>query len=132
MVTSESNRAQSPAMAPFERQTQVFQPAAEAAVKQPPSEQRESIFLRDPLRFMSFVVSGATIGSMWGLSAVVLAILGLSGVRPIYMLPVAGIVAGLAFLAPAKWAPTGCGCSDSRNMRLPGSGSWSTAAWRPC
>ena len=44
------------------------------------------------------MVAGATIGSMWGLSALVLAILGLSGVPPMYMLPMAGIVLGLAFL----------------------------------
>lgn len=50
---------------------------------------------------MSLVVSGATIGSMWGLSTVILAILGLSGVQTIYTLPVAGIVLGLAFLALA-------------------------------
>jgi hypothetical protein len=35
---------------------------------------------------------------MWGLSASVLAILGLSGVAPTYTLPTAGIVVGLAFL----------------------------------
>jgi hypothetical protein len=35
---------------------------------------------------------------MWGLIAFVLAILGLSGVQPIYLLPVTAIVLGLAFL----------------------------------
>ena len=80
MVTLESNRAQSPTTAPYERQAKAFQPSAEGIAKQPQTEQREPIFLRDPLRFMSLVVAGATIGSMLGLSTSVLAILGLSGV----------------------------------------------------
>ncbi|MGO8751708.1 MAG: hypothetical protein ACLQNE_37680 [Thermoguttaceae bacterium] len=47
---------------------------------------------------MSLAVAGASIGSLWGLSALVLAILGLSGVLPIYMAPAACIGLGLAFL----------------------------------
>ena len=54
--------------------------------------------MRDPFWFLSLVVAGATIASMWGLSALVLAIIGLSGVLPMYMLAVAGIVLGAAFL----------------------------------
>ena len=98
MVTLESNRAQSPTSTPFERQAQAFQPSAEGTAKQPQAEQRAPICLRDPLRFLSLVVAGATIGSMWGLSASVLAVLGLSGAAPMYTLPAAGIVVGLAFL----------------------------------
>jgi hypothetical protein len=99
MVTSESNRAQSPTTAaPFERQAQGVQTPAEAVTGQPHAEKRVFVSIRDPFWFASLVVAGATIASMWGLSAMVLAILGLSGVMPMYMLPVSGIVLGLAFL----------------------------------
>jgi hypothetical protein len=98
MVSSESSRTQPSATTPYERKAQTFQPPAEAVAEQPRAEHRLSIPLRDPLWFMSLMVTGATIASMAGLTAVVLAILGLSGVLPAYMLPVAGIVLGLAFL----------------------------------
>ena len=53
-------------------------------------------------------MSGATIASIFGLSAVVLSIIGLSGVVPAWLWPVAAIVAGAAFLAlaaiDAMWA----------------------------
>jgi hypothetical protein len=96
MVTLESNRTQPSTTAPYERQT--VQPTAEAVAEQPQAEQRTSIAVRDPLWFVSLVVAGATIGSMWGLSTLIVSILGLSGVLPIYMLPVAGITLGMAFL----------------------------------
>ena len=90
---------QSSTTAPFKRQTQAFQAPAEAVAEQAQAETASLRFdIRDPFWFMSLVVAGATIASMWGLSALVLAILGLSGVLPMYMLPVAGIVLGLAFL----------------------------------
>jgi hypothetical protein len=54
--------------------------------------------VRNPLWFLSLVVSGATMAALWGLSTVVLSILGLAGVQPTYMLPVDGIVLGVAFL----------------------------------
>jgi hypothetical protein len=99
MVTLESNRGQAAtATPPFERQTQDLPPSTETPTRQPQAETRGTIPLHDPVRFMSLVVAGATIGSMWGLGTTVLAILGLSGVTPIYMLPVAGITLGLALL----------------------------------
>jgi hypothetical protein len=98
MVTSESNRAQASVTPSYERQTETLQSPAEAAAKRHEAEERVSVSIRDPFWFMSLVVAGATIASMWGLSALVLAILGLSGVLPMYMLPVTGIVTGLAFL----------------------------------
>ncbi|MHB1038675.1 MAG: hypothetical protein ACYC0Y_28970 [Pirellulales bacterium] len=104
MVTSESNRAPAPAP-PYERQAPTFQPTSEA-VAEPPraeqpgplAEQPMPLAVRDPLWFTSLVVAGATMGSMWGLSVLVLSILGLAGVLPMYILPVAGIVLGVAFL----------------------------------
>jgi hypothetical protein len=84
MVTSEGNR------------TQEFQSGS--VTEQHLPEQRVSVSVRDPFWFMSLVASGATIASMWGLSALVLSIIGLSGVLPMYLLPVAGIVLGASFL----------------------------------
>ncbi len=101
MVTSESNQGQSAtATAPFERQTQIPPPSRETSAQrpQPQAEQGRALPVHDPCWSMSLVVGGATIGSMWALGAFVLAILGLSGVTPIYMLPVAGIALGSAFL----------------------------------
>jgi hypothetical protein len=99
MVTSESNRGQTATAAPpFERQTQIVSPSSEAPAQQPRAEERRQAPWRDPLWFMSLVVAGATIGSMWGLGTLVLAILGLSGVATIYTLPAAAMVVGLAFL----------------------------------
>jgi hypothetical protein len=109
MVTAaESNRTQSSTTGPFERQTQPFPPSVEPVTAQPRVDEPVSVHLRDPFWFMSLVVAGATVGSMWALSAMVLAILGMSGVLPAYMLPVAGIVLGVAFLMlgaiGAAWA----------------------------
>jgi hypothetical protein len=98
MVTSESNRVQSSTTAPFERQTQTFQPTPGGVAQQPRAEEPVSVPMRDPFWFMSLVVAGATIGSLWGLSALVLAILGLSHVLPTYILPVTAMVLGFAFL----------------------------------
>jgi hypothetical protein len=146
MVTSESNRGQ-PATAtpPFERQTQVFaapvppfepqaqafpaSPAAPAQQSQAQAEQRGAVSLRDPLLSISMVVAGATIGSMWALGALVLAILGLSAVTPIYMLPVAAIALGAAFLILSAigrvWASMFPFAEDdtSRDRKLFSSGS---------
>ena len=132
MVTTESNRVQSAGAAPFERESQAFTSSAGTVGKEPQAEPRESLFLRDPVRFASRVVAGATIGSMCGLSALVLAILGLSGVAPTLMLPVAGIVLSVAFLTLVQSALSGNACFDTQNMRLPGIGSFSSAAWPPC
>ena len=101
MVTLESNRTQPSATAPFERQTQASRSSAEAAAEQAHTKEPVALASRDPVWFLSLMVTGATIGAMWGLSALGLAILGLSGVLPIYMLPVAAIVLGLAFLSLA-------------------------------
>ncbi len=99
MVTSESNRGQTAvATPPFERQTQVPPPSPEAPAPPARAEERGPTPLREPLWFMSLVVAGATIGSIWALGALVLATVGLSGVAAIYTLPVAAIVVGLAFL----------------------------------
>ena len=98
MVTAtESNRTQASATPSFEPQAQGLQPPPEAAVDRPEAE-RLSLAVRDPFWFVSFVVAGATITSMCGLSTLILAILGLSGVSSMYMLPVASIALGLAFL----------------------------------
>ena len=98
MVTSESNRGQSVIAAPpFERQTQDLPPLAEAPADQPKAEERRPVAAQGRLWNMSLVVAGATTGSLWALGAVVLAILGLSGVAALTMLPVAAIVLGLAF-----------------------------------
>jgi hypothetical protein len=103
MVTSESNRGQAVvATPPFERQTQVSPPSPEAPAPpssvQPPAEERLPTGLREPFALMSLVVSGATIGSMWALGATVLAILALAGVAPVFTLPAAAILVGLALL----------------------------------
>ena len=103
MVTSESNRGQTVvATPPFERQTQVLPPSSEAQAPPPPiqplAEERPPASLREPFAWMSLVVSGATMGSMWALGATVLAILALAGVAPLFMLPVAAILVGLALL----------------------------------
>jgi len=97
MVTAENNRTQS-SVTSFERQTETFASPAEVTaapfeVEQPPANPSH-----DATHFTSLVVAGATIGSMWGVSAIVLAIIGLSGVAPAYMSSVAGITLGLAFL----------------------------------
>jgi len=97
MVASESNRVQVPSPAPFERQAQTFQPPVEAVAGQRQSAAK-AIHVRDPLWFVSLVVAGATLGSLGGLSALILAIVALSGVLPMSLLPVAGIVMGLAFM----------------------------------
>jgi hypothetical protein len=109
MVTSESNRGQSvTASPPFERQTQEFAATPEAPAWQPKAEERPPATAPASLWNMSLVVAGATMGAMGALGAVVPAILGLSGVAPLYMLPVAAIVLGLAFFILAgigrRWA----------------------------
>ena len=81
MVTLESNSVQSATATPFDRPTQASQPPAESVAQAPRAEYRESIPLRDPFWFMSLVVAGASIGSLWGLGALTLAILGLSASR---------------------------------------------------
>jgi hypothetical protein len=98
MVTSDSDRVQAPAPA-FERQTAPPpQPAVEATTERPEIREPIAAAVRDPLWFLSLVVSGATIAAVGGLSTVVLSVLGLSGVLPTYMLPVGGIALGAAFL----------------------------------
>ncbi len=104
MVTPESNRGQPSATATLERQRQAYQPPAGSGTAQfhseerAQSEERAAIQIRDPLWFMSLTASGATIGATLGLSGLVLAILGLSGVLPVYLLAVAGIVLGFGLL----------------------------------
>ncbi len=51
---------------------------------------------------LSLIVSDATIGSMWAIGALILTILGLSGVLPAYMLGVSCIVVGATFLMLAS------------------------------
>ncbi len=80
MITTEGERAQV-----------VSEPSAVA-------EERAHVIIRDPLRFMSLVVAGATAASMAGIGGLVLAIFGLCGVLSAYFAPVDCIVAGLAFL----------------------------------
>ena len=59
---------------------------------------RESSFVREPYWFLSLIVAGTTVASMWAIGAAVLAILGLCTVMPQYMLPVAVLVLGLGFV----------------------------------
>jgi hypothetical protein len=105
MVTSESNRTQASVTSPFARQTQSGPLPAEAVAERPAVEQKaeeKEVFpVRYPIRFTSLVAAGATIGSLWGLSVSLLAILGLSGVAVAYMSPVAGIALGSSFLVLA-------------------------------
>ncbi len=101
MVTSEGNRVQSPAMAPFERQAAAFQPVAETAestARQSQSEPRGQV--SSAIRCGSRVswCQGRRSARCGGCSASILAILGLSGVAAVHILPVAGIVLGSAFL----------------------------------
>ncbi len=98
MVTAEGNRKQATTESQFERQTQVFQESAESVAKRIKSEAEATTPLSDPFWSMSLVATEATIGSIWGLGAVVLAILGLSGVAVSYLMPITGIVLGAAFL----------------------------------
>lgn len=65
------------------------------------AEERASIIIRDPFWFTSLVVSGATAASLLGIGTLVLSIFGLSGVLATHLAPVAGIVAGAAFLTLA-------------------------------
>jgi hypothetical protein len=113
MVTSESNRTQTSAPSPFERQAKTFTlPESEApgprGVAEPKSsgpigagEEHAAVRTRGSIWFTSTLAAAATVGSMWALCASVLAIIGLSFVAPEYMSPVAGIVLGLAFLVLA-------------------------------
>jgi hypothetical protein len=98
MVAVENDRKHPSTAPPYERSTQDFQRSAETTTEPPRGEEPMSVPLRDPIRFTSLVVSGATISSMWGLGALVLAILGLCGLAPIYLSPIAGMALGLAFL----------------------------------
>ncbi len=100
MVTSEGNRIQPPTATPFDRptQTQTLPAFAGIVTQAPRGEAAAVISVRDPFWFMSLVATGATIGSLGGLGASVLGIIGLSGMLPQYMLLVAGIVLGLAFV----------------------------------
>ena len=94
MVTTEGDRLHTSATSPFERQTQTpaAPSSAEAAAEQQRGLEQTSIPLRDPLHNTSRVVAGTTIVSMFGLGALVLAILGLSGVAATHILSAAGIV----------------------------------------
>jgi hypothetical protein len=100
MITTETDWGQAPVAPPFERPTQ---PAGAAPVAESPAavRQERQFPVREPFLSLSLIVSGATIGSMWALCAVVLAILGLIGVPPVYMFSVAGIALGAAFLTLA-------------------------------
>ena len=109
MVTIESNRTQ-PSLAPsYDRPAPELplpgEEVAEAGVAHPKAGP-----LRAVIWFTSLIASGATIASIWGLSTLALGIIGLAGVVPAYMLSVAGITLGLAFLTlgglTMAWART--------------------------
>jgi hypothetical protein len=112
MVTSDSNRTQASVTPTFERQTQV-PPMPGTVTEQTWVPQPAAAPLYYPIRLTSLVVAGATIGSMWGLTALVLAIIGLSGGAPAYLLPVAGITVGLALVMLG-----GIGIAWARMFRL--------------
>ena len=132
MVTSEGNRVQSPAMAPFERQAAAFQPVAETAestARQSQSEPRGASVLRDPVWFTSLVVSGATIGSLWGLSPRSWPFSACRAWRRSIFCrwPASFLGSGISHAAARSMSP-GPACSDSPNMERRGSGSCFSAA----
>ncbi len=96
MITAESNRTQATGAPPFEGQAQAGQ--APSLAERPTVGERIQLPVREPFWFLSLVVAGATIGSMWALGAVVLGILGLAGLLATYMFSVAAITLGSAFL----------------------------------
>jgi hypothetical protein len=106
MVTTEGNRTQPSMKSTYERPAQAFRPAPETVAESRTAEEVEALRFRDPLRFTSLIVSGATAGSLAAFGGLVLAVLGLSGVAPAYVSPVAGILLGLALvmLAGVHWA----------------------------
>jgi hypothetical protein len=100
MVTLENNRTQSSVADPFDR-PKSSESQAEAGAEDVRSEPYELITLRRSIWSVSDVVARATMASMFGLSAVALTILGLTGILAQTMLPVAGIVLAAAFAALA-------------------------------
>jgi hypothetical protein len=96
MIVSESNRVQSSAPPAFERK-----PAAESVVPEKEAARVAEPMLaqpHDPIHLTSMVVSGATMGAIAGIGTLVLAVVGLSGVAPAYLAPIAVVMLGLAFL----------------------------------
>ena len=96
MITNvENSRTQASGPTDYDRPRS----AAEVATGRVGTEPREWISIRHPLWSMSQIVARATVASMFGVGAVVLAILGLLSIASPYMLAVAGIVLASAFLA---------------------------------
>ena len=96
MITNvETSRTQASGPTDYDRPRS----AAEAVTGRVGTEPREWISIRHPLWSMSQIVARATIASVFGVSAVVLAILGLLNIASAYMLAVVGIVLACAFLA---------------------------------
>ncbi len=106
MVASEGNRTQSS----FTTESVTSQYNRPAAAPRAPVETAEPgrlqpsnpILVREPFWFLSLIVAGATIASMWALGAAAVAILGLCFIVPQYMLPIAAIVLGLGFTQLAE------------------------------
>ena len=105
--------------APFERR-HTFQPPAETVAEQAQTREDSRFRPSRPVLVHESGGGGSDRASMWGLSALVLAILGLSGVLAMYMSPVAGIVLGVAFLMLGGVGAAWAACSASPNTRLSG------------
>jgi hypothetical protein len=97
-TATESNRNQVSSTSTYERQAQGFPPVTEPGAEPTAAEDRRSFLAEEPLLFLSLVVTAATLGSVAGLIAIILAIVGLSGVLPASLFAVAGIVLGAGFL----------------------------------
>jgi hypothetical protein len=95
MVTLEANRPQTGAASSFQRQPSAENQSLEVE-EQKVSVSGTRLSLPEPLFAHGIVAFGATIASIYGLAAVVLTILGLSGVLPATMTAVATIVVGLS------------------------------------
>ena len=106
MFSSQSNREQASFAATTERREQGGQLPGEPTAEQREAESRLFVSIREPFWFMGLLASGATVASMWGLGALVLAIVGLSGVFAAQILPVTVIVLGLAMLGLGATAAT--------------------------
>jgi hypothetical protein len=94
----ENKRGQMGGTTSYERETQPFPSSVQPVTEQTPVQETPALSAREPLSSLTLIVTGATIGSIAGLSSLVLGIVGLSSVLPMHMLGVSGIVLGAAFL----------------------------------
>ncbi len=97
-IVEDNKRGQVGGTTAYESETRGFTPPVEPVAGLSPVQGASALSPREPLTFLSLIVTGATIGSMLGLTASILAILGLSSVAMLHLLAVAGILAGSALL----------------------------------